>query len=588
MNLSDPKNSGAPRETEKFAQQLSSASSATSNTWEDPSSANSNPGLHKRTSSRDSFPLPAPRLSLDLEPNPFELSFKKREDASVPGPSSSTQPANAGPIGPQFVATPGGRRHMLPPVASISSPQSLLSNPTTPGLGWMNSLKSGPLSPVILPGPQGPGITQGPSNLGSNLGPHNTHTDQHIPVTQSLPGPGTLSPFTPSMSSALFPNPGPATAALLNLNAEQTSLMGSTGLTPLGLTSTLPKDDILPPTTLANATTHAPIIPVPTPLTSAPNLPLVANGTFPTALSQAIATSTVKAVNEQQQRKQDGLNRNDPTDAANSLYMLSRSSNDNEESAEHADLRNTRGKKNMKRREAIKTEDFPLPKKAKTSKNGFKHPSPDSLSPPPEGRQKLTEEEKRKSFLERNRVAALKCRQRKKQWLESLQAKVEYYSSENETLTTEIATLSGEVQKLKTMLLQHKDCQLGMTKEALASILNVSLPNDMSSNPKSLQHQAKAVAAAAAASQVSIADLAPSQALAAQPMMAPMMQGQVPGGILNPALVRQEQGPIGANPPSAYVGATQPMVAQQMLQPTNGMPMAGLQPQQQRDFRFVM
>lgn len=269
--------------------------------------------------------------------------------------------------------------------------------------------------------------------------------------------------------------------------------------------------------------------------------------------------------------------------------MLSRSSNDAEEPAEQADIRNTRGKKNMKRRDTVKTEDFPLPKKAKTSKNGFKHTSPDPLSPPSEGRQKLTEEEKRKSFLERNRVAALKCRQRKKQWLESLQAKVEYYSSENETLTTEIATLSDEVQKLKTMLLQHKDCQLGMTKEALASILNLALPRDISSNPKSLQHQAKAVAAAAAASQVSIADLAPTQALAAQPMMAPMMQGQVPSAILNPALVRQqEQGQIGTNPSPAYLGATQPMVAQQILQQSNGMPMQGLQPQQQRDFRFVM
>lgn len=52
----------------------------------------------------------------------------------------------------------------------------------------------------------------------------------------------------------------------------------------------------------------------------------------------------------------------------------------------------------------------------------------------------------------------MKCRQRKKQWLASLQAKVEMYSSENDTLTTQITALREEVVNLKTLLLAHKDC----------------------------------------------------------------------------------------------------------------------------------
>lgn len=76
----------------------------------------------------------------------------------------------------------------------------------------------------------------------------------------------------------------------------------------------------------------------------------------------------------------------------------------------------------------------------------------------PKGKQ--TDEEKRKNFLERNRVAALKCRQRKKQWLANLQNKVEMYGAENENLTAQIGQLREEVVNLKTLLLAHKDCNV--------------------------------------------------------------------------------------------------------------------------------
>jgi ATF/CREB family transcription factor len=56
------------------------------------------------------------------------------------------------------------------------------------------------------------------------------------------------------------------------------------------------------------------------------------------------------------------------------------------------------------------------------------------------------------------RVAALKCRQRKKQWLANLQTKVEMFSSENDALTAQISSLREEVVNLKTLLLAHKDC----------------------------------------------------------------------------------------------------------------------------------
>ncbi|KAM6513986.1 Transcription factor [Fusarium falciforme] len=71
---------------------------------------------------------------------------------------------------------------------------------------------------------------------------------------------------------------------------------------------------------------------------------------------------------------------------------------------------------------------------------------------------KMTDEEKRKNFLERNRVAALKCRQRKKRWLTSLQTKVEMFNTENDALTAQVTQLREEAVNLKTLLFAHKDC----------------------------------------------------------------------------------------------------------------------------------
>lgn len=73
-----------------------------------------------------------------------------------------------------------------------------------------------------------------------------------------------------------------------------------------------------------------------------------------------------------------------------------------------------------------------------------------------------TEEDKRKNFLERNRQAALKCRQRKKAWLGELQNKVEGMSVENERLQHTIQTLHDEVGRLNAIIMQHRDCGLGI------------------------------------------------------------------------------------------------------------------------------
>tara|TARA_R110002003_G_scaffold111_4_gene9445 strand:+ start:21506 stop:22675 length:1170 start_codon:yes stop_codon:yes gene_type:complete len=107
---------------------------------------------------------------------------------------------------------------------------------------------------------------------------------------------------------------------------------------------------------------------------------------------------------------------------------------------------------------------------------------------------KMTDEEKRKNFLERNRyvtvglhhdvtnlhrVAALKCRQRKKQWLANLQAKVELFSTENDALSATVTQLREEIVNLKTLLLAHKDCPVSQAQGLHGAAMNNFLGSDL-------------------------------------------------------------------------------------------------------------
>ncbi|XP_078084565.1 cyclic AMP-dependent transcription factor ATF-2 isoform X2 [Mustelus asterias] len=67
-------------------------------------------------------------------------------------------------------------------------------------------------------------------------------------------------------------------------------------------------------------------------------------------------------------------------------------------------------------------------------------------------------DEKRRKFLERNRAAASRCRQKRKVWVQSLEKKAEDLSSTNVQLQNEVTLLRNEVAQLKQLLLAHKDC----------------------------------------------------------------------------------------------------------------------------------
>ncbi|XP_062846263.1 cyclic AMP-responsive element-binding protein 5 isoform X2 [Trichomycterus rosablanca] len=103
------------------------------------------------------------------------------------------------------------------------------------------------------------------------------------------------------------------------------------------------------------------------------------------------------------------------------------------------------------------------------------HPSPSQISPVPKntacvhsppqssgGKRRRTADddpdERRRKFLERNRAAATRCRQKRKVWVTSLEKKAEELTHTNLQLQNEVTLLKSEVIQLKQLLLAHKDC----------------------------------------------------------------------------------------------------------------------------------
>ncbi|OKL60392.1 hypothetical protein UA08_04036 [Talaromyces atroroseus] len=383
-----------------------------------------------------------------LEPNPFEQSFSNTSGE-----------------------TPG--KSLLPPVASIASPA--LPGVSSAGYNWPNSLRSGPLSPAMLAGPTG--------------------ADYFDSIGRGFPTPNESSlrtGLTPGGGGSMFPAPSPNSQAIL-------TQLQSGGATP----STLEFHR----TALNAAKRNGFNVPTSNP-TSEPE---------PLSNMDSKKTSQPTAV--------DTFTHHDAADAANGLFMLAKggqtnndafaatnaankpsdakrvtrnahnsiSSGAGELTAEGSDTQGEqtkpptkgKGKKNTPAKPTAangrrKAEEAPKGsnKRAKTS-NGPIEATPEEESDEEEMRddmskdpKKMTDEEKRKNFLERNRVAALKCRQRKKQWLANLQAKVELFTTENDALTATVTQLREEIVNLKTLLLAHKDCPVSQAQGIGPLIMN--------------------------------------------------------------------------------------------------------------------
>lgn len=74
----------------------------------------------------------------------------------------------------------------------------------------------------------------------------------------------------------------------------------------------------------------------------------------------------------------------------------------------------------------------------------------------------------RQSHLEKNRVAAHKCRLRKKDYINSLEGRAREFSAKNKALKENVAMLREEVLELKNEVLRHAGCGFWAVDEYLA------------------------------------------------------------------------------------------------------------------------
>lgn len=84
----------------------------------------------------------------------------------------------------------------------------------------------------------------------------------------------------------------------------------------------------------------------------------------------------------------------------------------------------------------------------------------------------LDPDERRKRFLERNRAAATRCREKRKIWVQQLEKKADDLTNTNAHLQSEIALLRTEVAQLKSLLLAHKDCPVTIAQQRNSQLLN--------------------------------------------------------------------------------------------------------------------
>ncbi|KAF3256630.1 hypothetical protein TWF217_006316 [Orbilia oligospora] len=418
------------------------------------------------------------------EPNPFEESFSKPD-----------------------VLTPG--KALLPPASQIASPNTNFG--TASGFNWgLHSLRSGPLSPAMLTGPSAHGYD---ASLRTGLTPN----ESGIRSGLTPGGSGSMFPAPSPNTQALFGfGSGPTPGTLEFQKTAMAAQAVNRASKPAAISQTIPiaKPDENPDVMDVSGIAAVNSIPQP-PQQRHPSDPFgvdanaAANGLYmlaqqgqihqaenrivPANIPQAIPVPTTNgSVPMSIDPANSNLKRNSITTSGHSRNASTATRGQSEASedmagSDGADAGAAKGKKGKAtpakkggainagvtkptaggRRKAEETKAGANKKKRAMSPEDEDEDMDDvdDMDDGDDGKdgngqdsKKMTDEEKRKNFLERNRVAALKCRQRKKQWLANLQAKVEYYGAENDALNAQVTNLREEILALKTLLLAHKDC----------------------------------------------------------------------------------------------------------------------------------
>ncbi|KAF9930251.1 Cyclic AMP-dependent transcription factor ATF-7 [Linnemannia zychae] len=109
--------------------------------------------------------------------------------------------------------------------------------------------------------------------------------------------------------------------------------------------------------------------------------------------------------------------------------------------------------------------------------------------------QEESPEVKRQKFLERNRMAASKCREKKRLQTLKIISDADEITVRNQTLHENLNELQEEIRLLKNQILCHRDCECDVIQRLLQNSLDVtSLSNNASTDDVSHSHHASAFA----------------------------------------------------------------------------------------------
>ncbi|KAK2749320.1 hypothetical protein FQN55_003646 [Onygenales sp. PD_40] len=396
-----------------------------------------------------------------LEPNPFEQSF-------------SNQPAD----------TPG--KSILPPVAALTSP-AIPGTTSAGGFNWSNSLRAGPLSPAMLAGPASNDYFDG---IGRGF-PTPNESSLRTGLTPGGGGsmfPSAASPNTQAIMQQF--QSGGATPATLDFH--RTALQAARKSAP----TSNPQDaeQILQQSTnleVSKTEPQADPFAHPDATDAANGLFMLAKGGQPNNGQFAVPTS--QPITQSQSANSNGVQNGNGTSQDMNGGASDSAGDQPKANARGKGRKNNNAKASNGRRKADDAASKATNKKAKGNNgtaldqqfDGLDSDDEDEDAKPSQNEgnpRKMTDEEKRKNFLERNRVAALKCRQRKKQWLQNLQTKVEFFTTENDALSSTVTQLREEIVNLKTLLLAHKDCPISQA-QGLNSIMLNTIANEYGAHP---------------------------------------------------------------------------------------------------------
>ncbi|KAI8910635.1 hypothetical protein DFJ77DRAFT_470506 [Powellomyces hirtus] len=410
---------------------------------------------------------------LDLEPNPFEFSFSAQQRTGSSQPSHTTGFASSpNPILPPLAPTPRA-------LDSFTFKTGLTPGPG--GLGMLTPL-SATLASLGLP------ISNSSTNVNfpdghTMVGPSGPHPpeDPHQPLASHTYRmmPENVAP--PLSAQYGFPGVGgpPSSLGILQPHAPAAVPGNASTLMPqYAALNGLPDQTVNPTMYGTHSQRHPYVNGLATGMDPMTSLPV----SYPPHSPQAAAVALLDMRRDRDNQSRESVDRSKNSWSGQEIAAASSGQNtpnassgkkkrrsDDTEQTKSPRTASTPPKSRRKRTASAKNADAePRKSQEKQSESGGEDENEDGMDT----------EEKRKTFLERNRQAALKCRQKKKQWLQSLQQKVDYLTSDNESLQGQATQLREEILNLKTLLLAHRDCpvakQNGLNLTAIESILPIT------------------------------------------------------------------------------------------------------------------